>query len=202
MSDPGFLKRVNSDRVAARQIDELIGLSHGLCADGILVQAEVEFLEKWLAANADTSDQPLVRTLYAHVTGILSDGVADASECSDLLSTLSALSSSSFELGEVLRPTTLPLCNPAPMLSFPGASYCFTGTFSFGRRQDCESAVVERGGDAGSLTKRTNFLVIGAYATDTWKHSSFGNKIMKAADMRDAGVPISIVSEPHWASHL
>jgi NAD-dependent DNA ligase len=200
--DAGILRAVNGERVASRQIDELIGLSRGLAADGLINQAEVEFLQKWLVANADISDQPLIRTLYAQVDGILSDGIADPEECADLLTTLTALSASDFELGEVLKPTTLPLCDPSPTLTFPGRSYCFTGTFSYGRRQDCEAAVVARGGATGSLTMKTSVLVIGAYATDSWKHSSFGNKILKAVDMRDSGVPISIVSEKHWVGHL
>lgn len=197
-----IIRRMSGERLASRQIDELIGLAHGLVADGSINQAEVEFLQRWLAANADISDQPVIRTLYEHVNGVLADGVADADECADLFATLSALSSSDFELGEVLKPTTLPLCSPAPSLTFAGRSYCFTGTFSYGRRPQCEAAVRERGGDAGSLTRQTDVLVIGSYATDSWKHSSFGNKILKAAEMRGGGVPISIVSEQHWVGHL
>jgi hypothetical protein len=62
--------------------------------------------------------------------------------------------------------------------------------------------VEARGAISGSLTKSTDVLVIGCYATESWKHSSFGNKIMKAAEMRNKGVPISIVSEEHWKAHL
>jgi len=200
--DAHTLRVMNAERVASRQIDELIGLAHGLAADGAINQGEVEFLQKWLAANADISDQPVIRTLYDHVNGILRDGVADADECADLLSTLTALCAGDFELGEVLKPSTLPLCNPEPTLSFHGKRYCFTGTFSYGRRQDCEGAVIARGGEASSLTKKTDVLVIGAYATDSWKHSSFGNKILKAVDMRDQGVPICIVAEQHWTRFL
>ncbi|WP_235982964.1 hypothetical protein [Sphingomonas albertensis] len=52
------------------------------------------------------------------------------------------------------------------------------------------------------MTQKTDVLVIGLYATESWKHSSFGNKILKAADMRAEGVPITIVSEEHWVGHL
>lgn len=200
--DNEFRNRVGEDRIFSRQVDELIGLARGIAADGSINQAEVEFLRKWLAANAGISDQPIVRTLYARVNDMLADGVVDAEERAELLDTLNRFSSRDFELGEVLKPTTLPLCDPSPTLSFAGRSYCFTGTFSYGQRRYCEQAVVERGGEAGSLTKKTHVLVIGAYATESWKHSSFGNKIVKASEMRDAGVPISIVSEAHWVTHL
>jgi NAD-dependent DNA ligase len=190
------------ERISSRQIDELTGLARGLCADGVLNQAEVEFLQGWLAVNSDITQSPVIDRLYKRVCEVLADGVADDIECEELLHTLKAFSGGDAEIGEALKSTTLPLCDPAPDLSFPGQSYCFTGTFSFGRRPICEAAVVERGGSCGSLTRKTNVLVIGIYATESWKHSAFGHKIMRASELRDEGVPISIVSEDHWVRYL
>ena len=75
MRDEQFYNRVGSERISSRQIDELIGLARGLCADNQLNQLEVEFLEKWLAANSGVSDQPLIRTLYERIGQILADGL-------------------------------------------------------------------------------------------------------------------------------
>lgn len=75
-----FYNRVNGDRISSRQVDELIGISRGMLADGHINQAEVAFLQKWLAANASISDQPLIRTLYRRVNEILSDSVFDDDE--------------------------------------------------------------------------------------------------------------------------
>jgi len=193
----------NNERISTRQIDELVGIARGLCADGVLNDTEIEFLQKWLAVSADLSGQPVVMRLYQLVEEILSDGFVDHDERAQLFDTLNALGDTTFELGEVLKPTTLPLCSPPPDVSFSGMRFCFTGTFNLGRRQDCERAVEERGGFGGSLTQDTDYLVIGAYVTDSWRHSSFGNKIIKAVEMRDhKNVPISIVSEQHWAAYL
>ncbi|MEG3087609.1 BRCT domain-containing protein [Sphingomonas sp. PB4P5] len=197
-----FCNQAGGVRIAARQIDELIGIARGIAADGALNQTEAEFLQKWLAANLDISDQPVVRTLYARINDVLSDGILEADEARDLLDTLNSFSNRDFELGEVLKATTLPVCNPAPSLFFDGRSYCFTGTFNYGGRKECEGSVISRGARAGSLTKKTDVLVIGLYATESWKHSSFGNKILKACEWRDDGIPISIVSEQHWISFL
>ncbi|WSG73072.1 BRCT domain-containing protein [Rhizobium beringeri] len=194
--------KFGNDRISSRQIDELIGLARGLVADGNVNQAEVEFLEKWLVANAGVSDAPLLGTLYRRVREILADGVVDEEEKAELLDTLNRFSNRDFELGETLKATTLPLCAPAPVLSFEGRAYCFTGTFNYGQRKHCEAAVTERGASAGGLTQKTNVLVIGTYATDSWKHSSFGAKIMNAVEFRRKGLPISIVSEDHWVRHL
>ena len=191
------------DRISVRQVDELIGIARGLCADGVLNDAEVEFLQKWLVVNADLTKQPLLTRLYSRVGEILSDGSVDDEERRELFETLNAFSDTSFELGEVLKPTTLPLSSPPPEITFPGRRFCFTGTFNLGRRSNCENAVHERGGLAGNLTQETDYLVIGAYITDSWLHSTCGTKIIRAVAMRDEkAIPISIVSEQHWASYL
>jgi NAD-dependent DNA ligase len=202
MDNEPQLNQLNNDRLQSRQVDELIGIARGLTADGSINPAEVEFLEKWLVCNLDISHQPLIATLYERVREILADGAADPDECADLFAALTRFSANDAELGEVAKATTLPLCDPAPTLEFHGKLYCFSGTFLFGQRKHCEEAVTVRGATAGSLGKKTDVLVIGSYATESWKHSSFGNKILKAAGMRASGLPIKIVSEEHWVKHL
>jgi NAD-dependent DNA ligase len=200
--DSNFYNRIGGERISDRQVDELIGLARGVLADGKLNQDEVEFIQKWLAANTAISDQPLIRTLYRRVNEVLKDGVLDAEETAELIETLNGFVDRNFELGETMKSTSLPLDEPAPVLMFPGKRYCFTGTFTFGQRKDCERVIVERGGQAGGLSQKTNVLVIGTYATESWKHSSFGNKILQACEWRDEGRPICIVSERHWVAHL
>jgi len=200
--DEREFNRIGRQRIASRQLDELIGLARGLCADGSISEADVECLQSWLASHVQITEHPMLRNLFGRIEDILADGVADAEERSELFDTLRTFTGDQNELGEALKPTGLPLCDPAPSLSFQGRRFCLTGTFVYGRRRDCETAVVQRGGEVSSLTKKTNILVIGAYATESWKHSSFGNKIMKACEYRNAGVPIAIVSENHWAAHL
>lgn len=200
--DESLLVTFSNDRISSRQIDELVGLARGLIADGTINQLEVEFLQKWLVANGSVSDQPIIRTLYMRIAEILADGVVDEMEKEELLDTLNRFADGGFELGEVLKATSLPLDSPLPKLTFNGQTYCFTGTFNFGQRRHCEEAVSARGASIGGLSKKTNVLVIGVYATDSWKHSSFGNKILKACELRDSGHPIAIVSEEHWAKHL
>lgn len=202
MKDEAFYNRVGNDRISSRQIDELIGLARGLTADGVLNRPEVEFLQTWLAANASISDQPLIKTLYERVSAILSDGVLSREEHDDLFDTLNALANRDIGLGEILKSTSLPLCKPPPVMDFAGRLYAFTGTFAYGQRRTCEKAVIERGANVGGVTRSTSFLVIGVYATESWKHSSMGNKIIRACELRDEGSPIAIVSEEHWRTYL
>ncbi|WP_246675572.1 hypothetical protein [Mesorhizobium sp. B2-6-4] len=98
LTDNKFYNRVGGERISSRQIDELIGLARGLAADGTINKAEIEFLQKWLAANGEISNQPIIRTLYRRVNDILSDGAVDADEHAELLDTLDSFSTRDFEL--------------------------------------------------------------------------------------------------------
>jgi len=192
----------NRARIDDRLANELIGLSRGIIADGAVSQQEAEFLQKWLTANATVTNNPVIQNLLQRIGAMLSDGVLDADESAELLDTLSRFTGGHFELGEITKSNTLPLDHPAPNIEFVNRSFCFTGTFAFGTRADCIAAIEGLGATTNNLTKKTDYLVIGVYATDSWAHSSYGRKIEKAVEMRQAGVPIAIVGEEHWLSQL
>jgi NAD-dependent DNA ligase len=189
-------------RLNDRQINELIGLAHGLIADGNVNKSEAEYLQKWLVANREVSDNPITANLLCRVNAMLADGILDTEESQELFDTLQKFSGGDFELGEVLKSCALPLDEPPPQVICPQKTFCFTGTFAFGTRKDCEAAVEKLGGRCGSLTRKTNFLVVGIYTTDSWKHSSYGLKIENAVNMKREGVPICIVSEIHWVDSV
>lgn len=195
------MDRINSynrARLDDRQIDELIGLSRALTIDNQVTQSEAEYLHKWLISNAHITENPLVNRLYARVSNMLKDGRLDTSESNELLQVLRDFSGGDFEVGELMKSTTLPLDNPVPEISHEAKHFTFTGKFVFGSRKDCETAVEERGGTTGNIVTKTNYLVIGAYASDSWIHSSYGRKIEKAIQFKEKGYPIAIVSELSW----
>lgn len=189
-------------RISDRQISELVGLAHGMIADGKVNKAEAEYFYKWLIANQNVADNPVISELYFRVEDFFADDHFSDEESLELFETLNALAGGDYEIGELQKSTSLPICDPAPKLTFVGSRFCFTGTFNFGKRKVCEAKVANLGGTAGSLVAATNYLVIGSYATDSWAHSSFGRKIEKAVDMRERGLPINIVTEDHWKNQI
>lgn len=202
MTNDRYFNRVNAPRLQNRQVDELIGLAKGIAADGVLANSELDYLVRWLVANREITNDPLVAALYQQIKAMLSDGVFTDEERADLLSILMDFGSRPMEMGEPMLATAIPFANPLPDLIFDGKRYCFTGTFTYGTRDACEEAVGAKGAAAGSLTKNTDVLVVGHYATESWLHSSYGLKIIKAKGMQDKGHHIAIVPEQHWAAHL
>jgi NAD-dependent DNA ligase len=192
----------NRAQIDDRQVNELIGLARGIIADGAANQAEAEYLYKWLAQNKDATGNPIIATLFDRVRHYFGDGKLDVDEAAELFETLQSFSGGPFELGEATKSTSLPLCSPPPAINYVGQNFCLTGTFAYGSRKDCEATIADRGGSLGGVSKKTNYLIIGIYATDSWAHSSYGRKIERAAELRSEGAPISIVGEEHWVASL
>lgn len=189
-------------RLDDRQVNELVGLCHGLLSDGTLDQNEAMFLAQWLESNRHVTQNPLVTAIYGRIREMLADGRLDDDEQRELVALVASFVGGAPMPNGINYASSLPISQPEPPLQFDGRRFCFTGTFAFGTRSDCEAAVELLGATSGDLTKATDFLVIGIYATDSWAHSSYGRKIEKAVEMRAKGHRIAIVGEHHWSSYL
>ena len=81
--------------------------------------------------------------------------------------------------------------------------FVFTGIMAYGPRKDCQALIEARGAlIGGGVSKKVHYLVVGSVGNEQWRHSTYGTKIMKAVELRDAGAPIAIVGESHWQRML
>src|SRR5262245_54576778 len=78
-------KRPESAAIGFRLAHELEGLLKGISADGVINEPETARLRRWLEDCAPFSAVEPFRTLDAHVTRALEDGVVTMEECEDLL---------------------------------------------------------------------------------------------------------------------
>lgn len=200
--DKAKISNFNRARLDDRMMTELIGISRGILADDKVNQKEVEYLHNWLIASKGITDNPIVSNLSYKIEEVLQDKVVDEEEQHELFELLNSFVGGKVSKGELLKSTTLPFDEPQPDIVFKGSRFCFTGTFVFGSRKDCENAVKELGGEAGGIMQKTDYLVIGFYATDSWMQSSYGRKIEKALEFKKEGHLVSIVGEEHWRKFL
>ena len=187
--------RKTQKRLAELLKAELLGMGRGLIADGKVNQDEAEALLAFLEAQADVPQEPLALDLREQVRGMLEDGVLDEEERVRLYDTLSQLVGGEQVLGECLRATTLPLDDPVPEVEFEGRKFCLTGNFS-GDRRDCAARIKVLGGMIQTtVSGKTDYLVIGEYASPAWKQSSYGGKIEKAVELKRMEKGIRVISE-------
>jgi len=197
---------LNYRRRLDRGVDELIGLCKGMAADGRIVQAEADFLLRWLCANSELANQYPVDILYARVKAMLRDGVLDAQEQKELFSLLRELcgNDAACQIDEVNLSASLPLNKPMPDVVFEGRIFLFTGKFAFGDRKSCQFLIQSLGGKtAAGVVQGLDYLVIGNLGSRDWIHTTHGRKIEAAVEYRDKkGLPLAIINEPHWLDHV
>jgi hypothetical protein len=192
--DPLF----NLSRRIDRSVNELLGLTKGIIADGVVTPEETELLRAWVIANPEAASAWPGNVLADRIARIYEDDRVEEDEREDLRVLLQQLSGGANH-DEGNPSTRLPLNDPAPQLRFDGAVYVFTGRFFSGTRRWCENLVESRGGVCvPNVTNRTNFLVIGELGSRDWKHSSFGRKIQKAVEVRSDGRDLAIIAEEYW----
>lgn len=180
----------------------LVGIVQGMLADGILNDQEIAYLSVWLDDAQNVSLTWPGSVIHAQVRSALADGVITAEERSHLVETLQGLLGGKLdEVAEASFVTELPI-DRAVDIDVEGKLFCFTGDFVFGPRRICEQAIEARGGLVSNVTKKLNYLVVGGLGSPEWKHGSFGTKIEKAMQLKQAGVGIQVVHEDTWASSL
>lgn len=191
-------------RIDRRSADALVGIAAGLAADGTINQQEAEFLKTWIETHLNHLGDPVVNILYKRLASMLSDGVLDTEESAELLEMLHQFGGLPLGSAQTFTtPSSLPLDNPAPTLSWTERVFLFTGVMAYGPRKDCESLIIERGGlIGGSVSKKIHYLIVGSIGNEQWLHSTYGTKIKKAVELRENGVPIAIISEEHWQKVL
>lgn len=200
-ADPRLL-RIHGDRLIKRDIDQLLGICEYNLQDGHISQDDAEAIFTWLKNHRASLDVWPASVLYDRLSLMLADGVLDEDEQGDLLSLIMNIARPRRRDG-TMAPTALPLDDPKPDLIFESRNFCFTGVFDYGSRNACMNATEQLGGAAlKGITKKLHYLVIGNVGSEVWKHTSFGTKILKAIEYREAGLPIAIVSEEHWVSHV
>ncbi|MCB1808999.1 MAG: hypothetical protein KDJ99_28755 [Candidatus Competibacteraceae bacterium] len=200
------IRQFNQSRLSDRNIDELIGLCKGILADGLVVQQEAEFLQRWLNANRDIADQWPANILYQRINHVLRDGHLDDQESHELLKTLLDITGGPSQDAHIELPmaTTLPLDNPQPDLIFPDRSFCVTGRFAFGDRASVVKEITDRSGlISNGITKSVDYLLIGSVGSTDWIHTSYGRKIEKAVEYKNSQNPtLAIICEEHWVKFL
>jgi len=89
--------------------------------------------------------------------------------------------------------------NPMPPVLFAERRFCLTGVFAFGKRQDVEREIKERGGEVMSKPSKAGcYVVVGTLSAKEWVTPDAGRKLLEAIKLREQqDCPIFIISEDH-----
>lgn len=190
---------INEAKVIRRAISELIGLSKGILADGIVTEHEAGSLASWCYAHRDIANTWPISEAVQIINSDYGQGPTRQfiDQLTGFLQTLASMPNP-----EENTPSALPLSAPVPEVQIPNRTFVFTGKFEIGTRTMCQLAVEERGGRcADNVNRSVDYLVIGSLASRDWVHSAFGTKILKAVELTRA-TPLKIIDERTFAAAM
>ena len=180
----------------------LQGICHGILADGIIKEKEVYELEAWLEENTHLSTYYPYDEIRSLLLSILSDGIIEEEELLILKAYLNQfvnIENKKIE-GKIDSETQdvhiNSYCTSDPNIQMDGKTFCITGILKSGSRSTLEKEISDLGGiPTKTLTKKTDYLIVGDNGNSAWAFACYGRKVEKALDLRKSGHTISLIHE-------
>lgn len=190
---------VNWNHYFSKAFDQLKGICAGILCDGVVTDQEAQYVRDWVAQNAMVQQVWPFDDIARRFETIFADGVVTDEERIELMDIMNEIvgGQSVPSPGNSETPLEMALTKPVPdPIVISGSEFSLTGKFASGSRSTVVAKLVERGGAFNAMPRySTDYLVIGTFGSANWKLSSYGNKIEKAAEVRNAGAQISIILE-------
>lgn len=185
-------------------IQRLHGIMRGILADNEITEKEVIQLDKWLEVNRHLVGIYPYDELSSLILSILEDHIVSEEE-KDILKVFfsefineNETSTINFDEINKLKENTpfVGIMTSDPEVSFINKKFCISGKFKDYKRSDISKMISELGGDfSSSVTKDTNYLVVGTDGNQSWAFSCYGRKVEQATELRKHGNEIQILRE-------
>ncbi|MBU3822520.1 BRCT domain-containing protein [Flavobacteriaceae bacterium XHP0103] len=183
-------------------LQTLQGICHGILADGIINEKEVRDLEKWLEQNTHLSTYYPYDEIRSLMLSIVSDGIIEEEEILILKAYLNQfVNIENKEIAKQIDQETADInisghCTSDPNIEFDGKTFCVTGVLKSGNRSELENLISDLGGiPTKTVTKKTDYLIVGDNGNPAWAFACYGRKVEKALEMRKSGHQICLVHE-------
>lgn len=166
------------------QLLKLKDILADITSDGILSDSEVYALQEWMDGNAALRGNFPFDKIFSVVDSALADGVLAPHELQSML--------------DLFEQITDPVANSSACGNFDinGKTFCLTGEFNKGSRSMVEDLLTNMGGiPVKSVTKKTDYVIVGSQGSEAWSAGNYGSKIKKALELQEKGVAIQIIKE-------
>lgn len=187
-------------------LQTLQGLCHGILADGDISDKEVLDLNTWLVENEHLSNYYPYDEIRSLMLSILSDNKIDDEEKLVLKAYFKQFVNLENKLiqkqidDETFDVSISGLCTSDPNVTFPEKTFCITGVLKRGNRESLQNDIKKLGGiPTDSITKRTDYLIVGDNGNPAWAFSCYGRKVEKALSFRKEGHTIVLIHEFDFA---
>lgn len=188
----------NSATADMQRLHAIVG---AIAVDGEINEIELRGLSEWLDEHDHLKTCWPYDEIRSLVTNVLADGKINEKE-HRLIHGFFTEFITHFDERTITVPllaenTTLTgLCAVCPDISFTETTFCFTGESKRFSRSALTDLVTTHGGRViGSVSRKLNYLVIGAEGNPCWTYACYGRKVEQAVELRKKGARITIVHE-------
>lgn len=186
-------------RLITGALQKMQGTFHGILADNLIHDAEIEQLQEFIKTNIHLRGLYPYDELQSIIRLITADGKITDDEreiLADFLSDFIVLPKGSKINIAKSGKSVAGICATNPEIIFLSKTFCFTGKSSQCTRTKLAEIVVEKGGHFHDvLAKETDYLIIGDEGNPTWSFACYGRKVETAIKSRKAGGKIIIAHE-------
>lgn len=183
-------------------LQTLHGICHGILSDGEINEKEIHDLHKWLEENEHLNSHYPYDEIRSLVLSIISDNKITEEEILVLKAYFNQfVNITDKSIKEKINNETIDvnisgLCTSEPNVEFPGKNFCITGVLKSGNRESLKDQIKKLGGiPTDSLTKKTDYLIVGDNGNPAWAFSCYGRKVEKAINLRKEGHTIMLIHE-------
>jgi NAD-dependent DNA ligase len=187
--------------VVTADLQRLHGLMAGIISDNEITEAELRGLTDWLSEHDHLRTRWPYDEVESVITGVLQDGKIDTREHKLLQNFFSEFVALGDNRTVVNPPVSVTesiggLCAVSPEVRFPGRRFAFTGSSSKYTRKQFSDLVSSLGGVVvDSVSKKLDYLIIGADGNPCWAYACYGRKVEMAVALRKEGAPILLIHE-------
>ena len=199
-----FVDNSSYYNIITSSIQFLSGMLHGLLADGELSDREIITLKSWIDTNAFLAGTYPFDEINSLLYAVLEDRKITAEEKDHLMAFFGNVIdfTSSYNLSEkdfsALKEkySIGGICAVCPEIVFPDKIFCFTGESYRAKRAEIAAVIEQLGGTVtGSVSRKTDYLVVGNAGNPCWAYACYGRKIEQAMALRKEGAGVIIVNE-------
>jgi NAD-dependent DNA ligase len=186
---------------ATSEIQKLHGIVDGITSDGVISIEEIKSLRRWMLEHEHLSGLWPFDEIDALTMQVLADGKINREEHELLMYFFEDfVSKPGSRAVDAVTVSTPPLivgvCAATPEILFADRFFCFTGKSKKSSREEIRELVEKVGASFSSdVSKKLDYLIIGADGNPCWTYSCYGRKVERAVELRQQGHKLLIVHE-------
>jgi DNA polymerase-3 subunit alpha (Gram-positive type) len=170
----------------------LNGILEGITCDNVLTPEEINYLSRWMHANEALKGNYPYDKIFSILSDAMEDGVLEAHELAFMLEMFQQLADPVKDCG----------CS-GEKLTLTGKTVCLSGEFDYGAKSSVSEKLVALGAYIHeSVTKKTDYLLVGGQGSSAWAAGNYGTKIKKALELQGKGMEIVIIREADFFNAL